>query len=170
MIIGIVCADRNWGIGKDNGLLFKLPGDMKFFKNQTTGEIVVCGLNTLKSFPGSKPLPGRSTFVLAPEGYERDDCAVFSSFETLLTVIKELSKTKNVYIIGGAMFYKSMVPYYDKVYVTKVDAEDPEATAFFPNLDENSDFTCTYLDTIPVEDNGYRTELAVYKRISKHIV
>jgi dihydrofolate reductase len=139
MIIGIVCVDQKWGIGKKNDLLFHLKKDMTFFKNTTMDSIVFCGYNTLLSFPGSKPLKNRSTICLCPEGIERDDCFCIHDFEKAVQLVKELAKTKNVYVIGGAMLYQSMLPYYDKVLVTKVEA-DGEAEVFFPNLDEHSDF------------------------------
>ena len=69
-IIGIVCVDNKWGIGKKNGLLFNLKKDMEFFKNTTMDSIVFCGYNTLLSFPGSKPLKNRSTICLCPEETE----------------------------------------------------------------------------------------------------
>ena len=135
MIVGIVCVDEKWGIGKKNDLLFHLKKDMQFFQNTTAYSIVFCGYNTLLSFPGGKPLKGRSTIVLCPEGVERDDCFCIHDFETAVKLVQELAKTKPVFVIGGAMLYESMMPYYDKVYVTKVLA-DGEAEVFFPNLDE----------------------------------
>ena len=162
MIIGICCVDKNWGLGKANSLLFNLKKDMQFFKQTTADSIVVCGLNTLLSFPGSKPLKGRSTIVICPEGYDRDDCFCVHSFEDLIKLITELSKTQNVFIIGGGMLYKSMLPYYDKIYVNKVDA-DGEAEVFFPNLDEHPDYEpCQFLPV--VEDEGYQTRLVTYTR------
>jgi dihydrofolate reductase len=160
MIIGIVCTDKNWGIGKKNDLLFHLKKDMQFFKNTTMDSIVFCGYNTLLSFPGSKPLKHRSTICLCPEGIERDDCFCIHDFDTAVQLVKELAKTKNVYVIGGAMLYKSMLPYYDKVYVNKVDA-DGEAEAFFPNLDEYDGLR--FYQVLPeIEDEGYKTRLHVY--------
>jgi dihydrofolate reductase len=160
MIIGIVCTDKNWGIGKKNDLLFYLKKDMQFFKNTTMDSIVFCGYNTLLSFPGSKPLKHRSTICLCPEGIERDDCFCIHDFDTAVQLVKELAKTKNVYVIGGAMLYKSMLPYYDKVYVNKVDA-DGEAEAFFPNLDEYDGLR--FYQVLPeIEDEGYKTRLHVY--------
>lgn len=162
MIIGVVCTDRNFGIGKNNDLLFHLKKDMQLFKSLTTDNIVVCGYNTLLSFPGSKPLNGRSTICLCPEEVNRNDCYCIHDFNNMVQLVKELSKTTNVYIIGGGMLYNSMLPYYDEVYVNKVDA-DGEATVFFPNLDENEDFRA--LDPLPVvEDEGYQTQLVIYKR------
>lgn len=162
MIIGIVAVDRNWGIGKKNDLLFHLPKDMQFFKNTTTDSIVVCGLNTLLSFPGSKPLKGRSTIVICPPEVEREDCFCVHDFDTLVKLVKELAKTKPVFIIGGAMLYQSMLPYYDKVYVTKVDA-DGEAEVFFPNLDENPDFEL-WLNEGTTKDGNYNINFCTYMR------
>lgn len=162
MIIGICCVDKNWGLGKANSLLFNLKKDMQFFKQTTANSVVVCGLNTLLSFPGSKPLKGRSTIVICPEDYDRDDCFCAHSFEDLIKLITELSKTQNVFIIGGGMLYKSMLPYYDEVYVNMVDA-DGEAEVFFPNLDENAAYEVAQV--LPaVEDEGYLTQLYLYKR------
>ena len=163
MVIGIVCTDRNWGIGKKNDLLFHLKKDMQFFRNTTADSIVVCGYNTLLSFPGSKPLKGRSTIVLCPREVERDDCFCIHDFDEMVRLVKELAKTKPVFVIGGAMLYQSMLPYYDKVYVNKVDA-DGEGTVFFPNLDEHSDFEIWKV--LPkVEDEGYTTQLVVYEKV-----
>ena len=58
-------ADREWGIGKSNDLMFSLPKDMKFFRETTKGKVVVMGLNTLKSFPNGKPLKNRINIVLS---------------------------------------------------------------------------------------------------------
>ena len=162
MIIGIVCVDKNWGIGKKNDLLFHLKKDMQFFRQTTADSIVFCGYNTLLSFPGGKPLKGRSTIVLCPEDIERDDCFCIHDFEEAVRLITELAKTTNVYVIGGAMLYKSMLPYYDKIYVNKVDA-DGDAEVFFPNLDENLEYEIKQV--LPeVADEGYITKLYIYTK------
>ena len=160
MIIGIVCVDKNWGIGKKNDLLFHLKKDMQFFRQTTADSIVVCGYNTLLSFPGSKPLKGRSTICLCPEDVERDDCYCIHDFDAMVRLVRELAKTHPVFVIGGAMLYQSMLPYYDKVYVNKVEA-DGEAEVFFPNLDENPCYEVSQI--LPeVEDESYKTKLHVY--------
>ena len=155
----IVAVDNCWGIGKNNDLLFSLPEDMKFFREKTAGKIVCMGYNTLLSFPGSKPLKNRTNIVLAPDGVERDDCIVVHTLEELS---KELSKynSDDVFVIGGAMFYKTMVPYCDECYITKVDANG-EATVFYPNLDEMG-FVVTY-ESEPIETNGYTIRFTTYK-------
>ena len=162
MIIGIVCVDKNWGIGKKNDLLFHLKKDMEFFKNNTMDSIVFCGYNTLLSFPGSKPLNGRSTICLCPEGVERDDCFCIHDFEQAVKLVREIAKTKNVYVIGGGMLYNSMLSYYDEVLVTKVDA-DGEAEVFFPNLDENPDFEGKPIGS-STQDGDHTIRFWVYSR------
>ena len=162
MIKAIVCVDSKWGIGKQNGLLFKLKKDLQLFKQVTMDNIVFCGYNTLLSFPGSKSLKGRSTICLCPEGIERDDCFCIHDLEEAVRLLKELAKTKDVFVIGGAMTYAAMLNYCQEIYVTKVDA-DGEAEVFFPNLDEHPDYEPKqYLPII--EDEGYKTQLVVYTR------
>jgi dihydrofolate reductase len=135
---------------------------MEFFKNTTADSIVFCGYNTLLSFPGSKPLKGRSTICLCPEDVERDDCFCIHDFNKAVALVKELAKTHPVFVIGGAMLYQSMLPYYDKVYVNKVDF-DGKAEVFFPNLDEYEGLRLS--QTLPeVEDEGYKTQLCIYTK------
>ena len=161
-MILITAVDKNWGIGKKNDLLFHLKKDMQFFRQTTADSIVFLGYNTLLSFPGSKPLKGRSTICLCPEDVERDDCYCIHDFDEAVKLIKELAKTQNVWVIGGAMLYQSMLPYYDKVYVNKVDA-DGEAEVFFPNLDEYPNYEIKQI--LPeVADEGYQTTLHIYTK------
>ena len=162
MIKAIVCIDENWAIGKDNDLLFHLPADMKMFKETTQNKIVFCGYNTLLSFPGQKPLKNRSTICLCPAEIERDDCYCIHTFEEAVRLLKELGKTQDVFIIGGAMVYQSFLPYFDEVLVTKVYA-DGNGTVFFPNLDENPDFQRVLNGNI-ILDSGYTINFNTYKR------
>lgn len=155
----IVAVDKKWGIGKKNGLLFSLPRDMEFFREKTNGKVVCMGYNTLLSFPGSKPLKNRVNIVLAPEGVIRDDCIVVYTLEELSKELKKYD-TEDVFVIGGAMFYKTMVPYCSEVYVTKVDA-DGEATVFYPNLDEVDGYKMVY-ESEKEETNGYTIRFTTY--------
>ncbi|MBO7215312.1 MAG: dihydrofolate reductase [Clostridia bacterium] len=156
----IVAVDRKWGIGKNNDLLFSLKEDMKFFREKTSGKVVCMGYNTLLSFPGSKPLKNRTNIVLAPQGVERDDCTIVYSLEELS---RELAKYEQdeVFVIGGAMFYRTMVDYCSEVYVTKVDA-DGEATVFYPNLDEKDNFEMVYASD-EIDDNGLKIKFTTYR-------
>ena len=140
MIISILSADKKWGIGKRNGLLFSLPMDMKFFRTTTSGHVVAMGENTLLSFPGSKPLKNRTHIVLSADPTHNYEGVInVHSFEEFLKTIKDFSLKEDVYIIGGASIYNQTLPYVDEVLLTKVHA-DGGAEVFFTNLDELDNF------------------------------
>ena len=124
----IVCVDNNWGIGKDGSLLLRIPDDMKRFRAMTLGKTVVCGRNTVATFPNGKPLKGRENLILS----DRNEPGTIGSIDELMSVISDKDE---VFVIGGAMTYRELLPYCDGVYVTRVDAAF-EADAWFPNLDE----------------------------------
>lgn len=156
----ILHADKEWGIGKSNGLMFRIPADMKFFRETTTGNVVVMGSNTLKSFPGGNPLKNRTNIVLYPEGQKRDDCTVVHSLDELFAEIKKYD-TDKVFVIGGAMMYKTLLPYCSEVLVTKVDAVGG-ADTYFENLDRNPSFELVY-ESEEEETNGYMIRFTRYK-------
>ncbi len=163
MIRAIVAVDEKWGIGKKNGLLFDLPLDMKFFRETTSGKTVCMGYNTLLSFPNGKPLKNRKNIVICPEGITGDGfIAVHDMPEMLETISKE---NGDVYVIGGAYFYKSMLPYCDEVLVTKVKA-DGNAEVFFENLDEREDFELKE-EGEELQTNGYTIKFTKYKNLRK---
>ena len=156
----IVAVDKNWGIGKKNGLLFNLPADMAYFREKTLNKVVVMGSNTLKSFPNGKPLKNRVNIVLFPGGEKRDDCTVVETLDEIFAEIKKYN-ADDVFIIGGAMFYKTMLPYCSEVLVTKVNA-DGNAEVFYENLDQNPDWHCESVSE-PETTNGYEIRFTVYK-------
>lgn len=158
----ILHVDKEWGIGKNNSLMFKIPADMQFFKTTTTGNIVVMGSNTLKSFPGGKPLKDRLNIVLYPDGENRDDCLIVRSLEELFAEIKK-HDPERVYVIGGQMMYRTLLNYCTEVLVTKVDAVGG-ADAFFENLDENKNFALVY-ESQPQVTNGYTIKFTTYKNL-----
>ncbi len=156
----IVAVDKKWGIGKKNDLLFSLPADMAYFREKTLNKVVVMGSNTLKSFPNGKPLKNRTNVVLFPGGAKRDDCIVVDSLNELKSELKKYP-ADDVFIIGGAMFYKTMLPYCSEVLVTKVDA-DGGAEVFYENLDSLSNWKCIS-ESEPQETNGYKIRFTVYQ-------
>ncbi len=155
----IVCVDVKWGIGKKNDLLFSLKKDMAFFRAKTMGKIVVMGGNTLLSFPGGKPLKNRTNIVIS-DVFTRDDCICVATLPELKAELKKYN-TDDVYVIGGAMMYRTMLEYCDTVYVTKVDA-DGGAEVFYPDLDQLPNW---YVESTSdkEEDNGYTISFVTYK-------
>lgn len=131
----IVAVDKNWGIGKDNKLLVRIPADMKLFQKETTGKVVVMGRKTLESFPGGMPLPNRVNIVLTRnKGYRVKGAQAAHSLGELLALL-EAYPPEDIYVIGGDSVYRQMLPYCDTAHVTKIDFSY-EADAFFPDLDQ----------------------------------
>lgn len=165
-LIEILNADKKFGIGKKNGLLFSLPLDMKFFRETTSGHVVAMGENTLLSFPGSKPLKNRANIVLSQDPTHNYEGVVnVHSFEEFLSKIKENLEREDVYIIGGASIYRQMLPYCDKVLLTKVNA-DGGAEVFYENLDANPSFTCIE-EGEPVMDGNIEIRFTAYRNDAK---
>jgi dihydrofolate reductase len=163
MIISILSVDKKYGIGKNNGLLFNLPIDMKFFRETTKGHTVYMGENTLLSFPGSKPLKNRVNVVLSQDPtHNYEGCENIHNFDEFIKNLQEKGKISDVFVIGGASIYRQTLPYVDKVLLTKVDA-DGGATVFFPNLDEDPNFKCVDEGT-PIQDGEYTIRFTTYVR------
>lgn len=160
----ILHCDSKWGIGKKNDLMFHLPKDMKFFRETTLGKTVVMGSNTLLSFPNGKPLKNRTNIVLWPQGDKtRAECDGFVMVESLDELFAEIKKhnADDVYVIGGAMMYHTLLPYCSEVLLTKVDA-DGGAEVYFDNLDKLPDWALEKCSP-KEEDNGYEISFCTYK-------
>jgi len=162
MIYAIVHADKEWGIGKGNNMMFSLPKDMKFFRETTLHHTVVMGGKTLRSFPGQKPLKNRVNIVLS-RGQVCDECVFVRSYDELKTELKR-RENEDIFIIGGGEIYRELLPYCHGAYVTKVDAVGG-AEVFFPNLDEHPDFVCVN-EGEPIDDNGYTIRFTEYKNLA----
>ena len=160
----ILHCDRNWGIGKRNDLMFRLPKDMKFFRTTTSGKVVVMGSNTLLSFPGGKPLKNRTNIVLWPGGdperARQDGYILVQSLPELFRAVASYNPD-DVFVIGGAMMYHTLLPYCSRVLLTKVDA-DGGAEVFFDNLDELDNWSMVS-ESEPQDDNGYRIRFTTYE-------
>ena len=140
----IVAVDKNWAIGNKGKLLVSIPSDMKFFREETSGEgkVVILGRKTLETFPGGRPLPKRLNVILTKNpDFKVDGAVVVHSVEEALEVVKEYDDEK-VYVIGGDTIYKQFLPYCKLAHVTKIFHEYA-ADAYFPNLDEKEDWHIT---------------------------
>lgn len=129
----IVAVDKNWAIGKDNKLMWSIPGDMKFFRETTKGNIIIMGRKTLESFPQGQPLKGRVNIVITrnPDYKVKGAVVVHSVEEAIEEAAKHAGET---YVIGGESIYRSMLEYCDVALVTKIDHAF-DADTYFPNLD-----------------------------------
>ena len=131
----IVAVDSNWAIGKNNQLLVSIPADMKMFRQETTGKVVVMGRKTLESFPNGLPLKNRTNIVLTGnKNYKVNGATVVHTVDELLEEVKKYPSDQ-VYCIGGDSVYKLLLPYCDTAHVTRINFAY-EADRYFPNLDE----------------------------------
>lgn len=138
----IVAVDRNWAIGNRGDLLVRIPGDHKYFREETTGKVVVLGRKTLETFPQGMPLKNRTNIILTHDPkYQVKDALIVHSVEELLEQLKKYD-SQDIYIIGGDSVYRQLLPYCNVAHVTKID-HAYEADAFFPNLDQDPDWEIT---------------------------
>lgn len=155
MSVSIVVAHaRNGCIGRDGDLPWRLPSDLKRFKEITLGGTVVMGRRTWESLPPSfRPLPGRRNVVVTrDDAYEASGADVVTSLDDVLD--------DACFVIGGGEVYAAALPHASRVYATHVDA-DVEGDTFFPalgpewRLSEESD---------PVAENDHEFTFRVYER------
>jgi len=159
----IVAVDSNWGIGRDNGLLASIPGDMAYFKEKTTEKVVVMGRRTLESLPHQRGLPNRTNIVLTSrEDYEAERCIVVHDDEGLAA---ELAKydSDEIFFMGGASIYRKYYGLCDKLYITKMYA-DLGADTFMVDVDRLDEFEIVSESAMQSE-NGIDYKFFVYQRV-----
>ncbi len=158
----IAAVTSDWGIGNGNKLLVSIPEDMKFFRETTSGKVVIMGRKTLESFPGKKPLKNRVNIVITRDRkYKAEGAVVVNKIEEAMGAAFNY-KDEDVFVIGGASIYEQLLPYVDVAYVTKIDAIVP-ADAFFPNLDENEEWEMTDASE-KMQSGEYTFRFCTYKR------
>ena len=151
----IVAVSNDYVIGIDGELPWHLPGDMKFFKETTTGEVVLMGRKTFESI--GQPLPSRTNLVLTTDE-SWDENGTFT-----INDIDDIAPFENIFVIGGSEIYSKFLPLANRVYMTHVDVDVDDIFAtrlydFFPNEWE---LVRTIKDT---EERGIKYKILEYKR------
>ena len=131
MISIIVAVAKGGAIGKEGKMPWKIPGEQRQFKDLTTGHVVIMGRTSYEEI--GHPLPERTNIVVSKT-------KVFSG-ENLYTVKSlqeaiERAGQEEIFIAGGAEIFQEALPLADKIYMTYVDMEVPDADRFFPNFSE----------------------------------
>lgn len=173
MISIIVATASNNVIGKDNDLPWNLPADMKFFKETTTGHIVITGRKNYESIPEKyRPLANRTNIILtrqkrytAPGAIIVDtvaDALHFARKRSLDNATPETGPSK-IFIIGGAEIYKEFLPYAERVYLTKIK-QDIEGDTFFPSLNPEEWFVSSSKAGIVDDKNIYEHDYLILDR------
>lgn len=160
----IVAVDKNWAIGNKNQLLVRIPADQKFFRETTTGKIVVMGRKTLESFPNGLPLKNRTNIVLTSDrSYAVPGAVVVHSMDELHEELKKYP-SEDIFVIGGETVYRQLLDECDTAHITKIDYAF-EADTYFPNLDERDDWEIT---ADSEEQTYFDLEYYFYKYERKH--
>lgn len=151
-LIIVALIDEEYGLGKDNKLLYRFKEDMKFFREITTNHYIVMGKNTFLSLNGL--LPNRKHLVISTSMESDNFVKVYKSINDFLS--DSTLKSEDVFVIGGGQIYKELLPYTDLMYLTKVHSYR-KADAYFPKFNIN-DFDEELL-------GEYKTELYDYERV-----
>jgi dihydrofolate reductase len=160
MIISLVVAmDRNRLIGRNQQLPWRLPADLRHFKEITMGKPILMGRKTWESI--GRPLPGRTNVVVTRStDFQAPGCIVFHSIEEALAAV---GNYKEVMVIGGAHIYQQLLPRAERIYLTLVDHAFAGDT-WFPELDERDWKETSRQDHDPDQKNPYRYSFVQLQR------
>ena len=127
----IVAVTRNGAIGKDNDLLYHISADLRRFKELTVGNTVIMGRRTFESLP-SGALPKRKNVVVS-----RNDKLRIVGAAVVHSIEEAIGESEGeAFIIGGAEIYRQALPQADRLLLTEIDVDRPDADTFFPSFDE----------------------------------
>jgi len=162
MIISMIAAmGQNRELGLDNKLLWKLPADMKFFRETTMGKPIIVGRKTYESF-GGKPLPGRKNIVITRAADYQSEGAVV--VHDINDAIEAAGDVEEIMIIGGASFYEQMLPKANRLYLTYVSGKF-EADSWFPEFNQNEWKEISRQENKADEKNSFDFSFVVLDRL-----
>lgn len=158
MLSIIVAADSNNVIGKNNGLIWHLPNDLRFFKAKTTGHTVIMGRKTFDSI--GKPLPNRRNIIISSNLlFRAEGCEVVQSLNQALALCDNEEEN---FIVGGEEIYRQALAHTDRVYLTQIEFEF-EGDRHFPELDHSWKLIEDIEGTMD-EKNKYHHRFLTYER------
>lgn len=164
----IVAIGDNRAIGKDNRLLWRLPADMKFFKETTSGHPIITGRRNYESIPEAfRPLPNRKNIVVTSQrNYAAPGAVVVHSLEDALAEARKIADGE-IFVIGGGKVYAEALEkkLIDRMYITHVHA-DFEADTFFPGWNA-ADWSVETIAQHPADDrHAFSFDIRVYDRVN----
>ena len=157
----VVAASTNNVIGVDGQLPWRLPEDLRHFKQITMGKPMIMGRTTYESI--GRALPGRQSIVLSRQaGFEAQDCDVVSTIEDAITAAGD---AEEVMVIGGGEIYRQFLPQVDRIYLTRVQTE-VEGDTQFPEI-ELDEWEVVAVEEYPAGDDreiGFEIETLERRR------
>jgi dihydrofolate reductase len=162
IVSAILAMSKNRVIGANNEIPWYLPADFAYFKRTTMGHHILMGRLTFLSL--GRPLPKRTNIVVTRNPFfTASGCLVVHSVEEGLALAQDAGETE-VFIIGGGQIYRESMPYWDRLYLTEVDAEI-EGDTFFPELDD-SEWRLVRSEAHPADDkNEYPYTFKLLERV-----
>ena len=133
MMTLIVARARNSAIGRDNTIPWHAPEDLAFFQRETLGGAIIMGRNTWDSLP-KRPLPRRLNIVVTSRPADEGADALFMPLEDAVRAAQTAGYLRH-YAIGGAGIYRAFLPLANRLLITEVDLDVPDADTFFPEFD-----------------------------------
>ena len=165
----IAAADLNWGIGKDGNLLTHLSGDLKYFKQKTSGKVVVMGRATLESLPGGRPLPETNQYRAdrAIQASRKRGVSSFTASGGTDDRICAKYAPDDVMIIGGEQVYMQLIRQCDRLFITKI-FESFDADKHLMNVDKMRSFELVWTGDVQ-EENGIQYQFLEYRKKEKDL-
>ena len=162
----IVAISDNNVIGNNNGLLWRLSADMRFFKEKTTGHHIIMGRKTFESL-GKRLLPNRTSIVITRnKDYEMPEGGIVAS--SLVNALETVKNETEVFFIGGAQIYKIAIPFANTMYITRVHHYF-EGDAFFPEYDKSQWKLVSSEHHKADEKNEYDYTFETFQRINTNL-
>lgn len=161
MLSIIVAKSRNNAIGKSNKLLWRIPDDMKRFKNLTCGHIVIMGRKTFESI--GNPLPDRLNVILTRDNNYNVEGENVKIINDASQIDEYINDDNENFIIGGAEIYNRFISKCKKMYVTQID-KDFIGDAYFPRINED-EWKIVSKEDGPKDENEFKYEYITYERI-----
>lgn len=162
IVSAIFAVSENNVIGKGNDLPWRMPADLKHFKNTTMGHPVIMGRKSFDSI--GRPLPGRHNIVVTRDrNFRAEGVSVVHSLREAME-IAGADRPEEVFIIGGAQIYKKAFPYCDRLYMTRIHTET-EGDVFLPEVDFSAWKLISEEKHLPDEKNIHDYTFRIYERI-----
>ena len=170
MIISLIAAlSKNSVIGKNNDLPWRLPADMKYFMQTTSGHCVLMGRKNYESLPPKfRPLPNRTNLLVTKQkDYIAEGCLIFHAIDEAVEFAKQQGEPE-LFVIGGAEIYKATLPIADKLYLTEIDAMI-DGDTYFPAFDKSKWKETSRTRHAPDEKHKFAFDFVVYQSTNYRI-
>lgn len=158
----VAVTEKSYAIGKNGDMIYHLKSDLKYFKETTQNNTIVCGKKTYFSFP-RRPLPNRKNIVLTKSSETFEGADTLNSKEALIEYAKS-NPMEKIFIVGGDSIYHQFIDIASKLYITEIEEEEiVDADSFFPKFDK-SEWELESLSEYIKDEMHPRYRYAVYKR------